>query len=88
MEDKVNLGPLAIERVSKRQYTFFSVGEEEKGTTLGGKDQVSNPLLLPRFVMEYITDNRSVVKDLLSSLRKESLELIIQYQFGFKQIMS
>ena len=43
--------------------------------------------MLPRFVMENLTRPDSNVKELLASLRKESLELIIQYQFGFKSIM-
>lgn len=77
--ETVNLGPLSLIREYRHEYVFFSLSEL--------KDQKESNLMLPRFVMENLTRTDSNVKELLSSLRKESLELIIQYQFGFKSIM-
>jgi len=79
-ERMVKLGPLNINKTVRSGYKYFGLGanidsSEERKT-----------LLIPRFVTRYLLSPTSNVKEMLRSLRRESLMIIVNYQFGFKQL--
>lgn len=78
----VKLGPLSISCTARSGYTYFVASESVQS---GSGQEV---LLLPRFVTKYLLSNSSSVKDMLKELRRESLLLIVKYQFGFKQLVT
>ena len=43
-------------------------------------------MLIPRFVTRYLLSQNNAVKELLRALRRESLLIIYNYQFGLRQL--
>jgi len=68
------LGPLNIHKVTRCGYTYFYLGADE------------TKLLMPRFVTKHLMAQNSTVKDMLRALRRESLLIIVNYQFGFNRL--
>jgi len=72
--ENVKLGPLNIHKVTRCGYTYFYLGTDD------------SKLLMPRFVTKHILAQSSTVRDMLRALRRESLLIIVNYQFGFKRL--
>lgn len=43
-------------------------------------------MLIPRFVTRHLLSQSNAVKELLRALRRESLLIIYNYQFGLRQL--
>ena len=88
----IKLGPLNITKTVRCGYTFFSLGDVQNlhSTFDSGIDGSSSAqeetLLIPRFVQRYLLLYSSSVKDMLRALRRESLMIIVNYQFGFRKL--
>ena len=81
---EVKLGPLRIGKVNKSGHKFFYLGEIKP---VDHPDQRKPKILLmPRFVTRCLLVQHTNVKEMLRSLRRESLMIIVNYQFGFKQL--
>jgi hypothetical protein len=80
LEKMVKLGPLNISKTTRSGYKYFGIADNidssEERTTL----------LIPKFVIRYLLSPRSNVKEMLRNLRRESLMIVVNYQFGFKQL--
>lgn len=74
----VKLGPVKIQKKVIGGYKYFFLGEQETNQ--------SQLMLLPDFVTKYLVSETSSVKEMLRALRRESLLIIINYQFGFKRL--
>mmetsp|Transcript_37430 Transcript_37430/g.49219 ORF Transcript_37430/g.49219 Transcript_37430/m.49219 type:complete len:95 (-) Transcript_37430:134-418(-) len=78
----VKLGPLNICKSVRCGYTYFFLGERAR------ENDQTTKLLMPRFVAKFLlsSNSSSSLKEMLSALRRESLLIIVNYQFGFKRL--
>ena len=79
--NEIKLGTVNIHKTVRCGYQYFYLGE-----TAGAIEQQRQQLLLPNLVRRYLITQNSNVKEMLRALRRESLMIIINYQFGFKRL--
>ncbi len=85
----IKLGPLNISKTVRCGYTFFQLGDSQSGPLPergADRSQEESVLMIPRFVQRYLLLQNSNVKEMLRALRRESLMIIVNYQFGFKKL--
>jgi len=79
-EKMIKLGPLNISKTTRSGYKYFGIGDNIEST------EERKTLLIPKFVIRYLLSPQSNVKLMLRNLRRESLMIVVNYQFGFKQL--
>lgn len=79
----VKLGPLNINKTIRSGYMYFYIGENHPDRSLSKQ---THTMLIPRFVTRYLLSQSSNVKEMLRDLRRESLMIIVNYQFGLKSL--
>ena len=79
--DMIKLGPLNISKTERCGYTYYFLGDKAH------EDDHTTKLLIPEFLSKFILKQESSsVKEMLSALRRESLLIIVNYQFGFRRL--